>query len=148
MTHTVTPWRGRRGFTLIEVVIVIIVIAVLAAIVIPRIWPSGREAHEAELRANLHGMRSGIALFGAHCGDWPGRLDDLMATDPTGLVGGSGQPIPPECFHGPYFVASPDGQLPVDPFTSQRDWDYDPATGAVHSRSTKTSTDGAPYNSW
>lgn len=126
----------------------ILVIAILAAIVIPRIWPTIREARESELRADLHGMRNSAALFIAHCGDWPGQLEDLLATDPTGLVGGSGQPIPAYCFQGPYFIASPDGQLPVDPFTGARDWTYDPSTGAIHSSSTLTASDGTLYSTW
>ena len=142
------PASRRSGFTLIEVLIVIVVVAILAAIVIPRIWPSVREAHEGELRANLHAMRAAIGLFGAQCGDWPGRLDDLVATDPTGLVGGNGRPIPPECFTGPYYTACPNNVLPVDPFTGARDWTYDPSTGAVHSSSTKTASDGTVYSSW
>ncbi|MBM3500547.1 MAG: type II secretion system protein [Armatimonadetes bacterium] len=141
--------RARQGgFALIEVLIVILVIAVLAAIVIPRIWPTVREARESELRADLHGLRNAAALFMAHCSDWPAQLEDLLATDPTGLVGASGRPIPPECFQGPYFISSPDGQLPIDPFTGARDWDYDPSTGAIHSSSTLTATDGTLYNSW
>jgi prepilin-type N-terminal cleavage/methylation domain-containing protein len=137
-----------RGFTLIEVLIVIVVVAILAGIVIPRIWPSVRGAHESELRGNLHEMRAAIALFGAQCGDWPGRLEDIVATDPTGLVGGNGYPIPPECFTGPYFTATPNGQLPVDPFTGARDWTYNPTTGAVHSSSDQTGNDGTLYNTW
>ena len=136
------------GFTLIEVLIVVVVVAILAAIVIPRIWPTVREAHEGELRAQLHAMRAAIALFGAQCGDWPGKLDDLVATDPTGLVGASGRPIPPECFTGPYFTACPDGQLPKDPFTNARDWTYEPSTGAVHSSSAGVATDGTLYAAW
>jgi general secretion pathway protein G len=146
-------WRRRnglrrRGFTLIEIMIVIVVLAILAAIVIPRIWPTVREARESELRANLHGMRASLGLFNAHCGDWPGKLEDLLATDPTGLVGGSGDPIPPDCFQGPYFITTPGGVLPTDPFTGARDWQYDPHTGAVHSASAKTASDGTAYSTW
>jgi general secretion pathway protein G len=139
---------SRRGFTLVEVLIVVVVIAILAVIVIPRLLPSVREAREAELRAQLHALRNAIVLFRAHCGDWPGRLSDVVAADGTGLVGGSGLAIPPSSYLGPYFTSSPDGQLPIDPFTGASDWSYDPITGAVHSRATGPALDGTAYSSW
>ena len=139
---------ARKGFTLIEIMIVVIVLAILAAIVIPRIWPTVREARESELKANLHGMRASLALFNAHCGDYPSRLEDLLATDATGLVGAHGDPIPAGCFQGPYFITTPGGILPLDPFTGARDWDYEASVGAVHSSSTQTSSEGTPYSAW
>jgi general secretion pathway protein G len=139
---------GRSGFTLIEVLIVVIIIAILAAIVIPRVSPTRREAREAELLGQLHEFRCCLALFHAHCGDWPANLADLIATDGTGLVGGGGQPIAPEAYQGPYFVATGGGQLPKDPFTTKPDWVYDPNTGAIHSASTLISRDGTYYSNW
>ncbi len=140
--------RGQSGLTLIEVLIVVMVIAILAAIVLPRIWPTSREAAESALRGNLHELRTSVALFQAHCGDWPGQLEDLVATTGAGLVGGSGLPIPEDCFQGPYFTASPDGYVPIDPLTGNRDWLYDPATGAVHSGADGQASDGTYYSSW
>ncbi|MGQ9731203.1 MAG: type II secretion system protein [Candidatus Zipacnadales bacterium] len=84
--------RDVRGFNLIEVLIVIATIALLAAIVIPRIWPSARAAHESELRAQLRVLRTSLALFNAHCGTYPSRLEDLVAEDVTGLIGADGRP--------------------------------------------------------
>ncbi len=139
--------RSRAGFTLLEVLVVVVVVAVLAAIVIPRVYPSVRYAHEAELRADIHSLRTSLALFHSQCGDWPAHLQDLLATSGTGLTGGNGVEIPPEAFAGPYFIA-PSGVLPVDPFTSARDWVYEPTTGALHSASTKTGTDGTSYSTW
>jgi prepilin-type N-terminal cleavage/methylation domain-containing protein len=140
--------RGTRGFTLIEVLIVVLIVAMLAAIVIPRIYPSGRQAREAELRGNLHMLRTSVALFRAHCGDWPAQLEDLLATTGTGLTGGNGLPILPDTFRGPYFTSSPDGLLPTDPFTGARDWTYEPTTGAVHSASPRISFEGTAYSTW
>jgi general secretion pathway protein G len=138
----------RAGFTLVEVLIVVVIVAILAAIVIPRVSPTARTARESELRASVHGFRISLLLFRADCGDWPAKLADLVAESGAGLVGGGGDPIPAESFRGPYFFASPSGQVPRDPFTGAADWFYDPATGAVHSVATATSTEGTPYSSW
>jgi general secretion pathway protein G len=143
-----TSTHRRSGLTLIEVLIVVMVIAILAAIVLPRIWPTRREAAEGQLKGNLHELRTSIALFQAHCGDWPGQLSDLVATTGTGLVGGNGVSIPEDCYKGPYFTASPDGHLPLDPMTGVRDWTYEPTTGAVHSSSDGVATDGSHYSAW
>jgi len=140
--------RRTGGFTLIEVLIVVVVVAMLAAIVIPRIYPTARQARETELRANLHAFRTSIVLFHAHCADWPAQLADLVATSGEGLTGGNGVSIPPDAFKGPYFIASPDGFLPVDPFTGACDWTYDPTTGAVHSASPRISSEGTAYSTW
>lgn len=139
---------GRVGLTIIEVLIVVMVIAILAAIVLPRIWPTRREASESGLKGNLHELRVSVALFQAHCGDWPGELADLVATSGAGLVGGNGVPIPENCFQGPYFIASPDGLVPIDPITGARDWLYEPTTGAVRSSASGIASDGTQYSTW
>jgi prepilin-type N-terminal cleavage/methylation domain-containing protein len=53
----------RRGFTLVELLIVIIIIAVLAAIAIPKIANSSQRAHESELRAKLKVVRDAVERF-------------------------------------------------------------------------------------
>ena len=138
----------RRGLTLIEVLIVIVVVAILAAIVIPRLWPTAREARESQLRGQLYELRNSIGLFQAHTGDYPAQLTDLLATDASGMVGASGMPIIPDSFRGPYFIPSPTGDLPIDPITGLRDWVYDPATGEVHSGAPGISSLGDAYSEW
>ena len=140
--------RAQQGFTLIEVLIVVVVIAILAAIVVPRILGAGREAREGQLRGNLHALRTSIALFQAHTGEYPATLDDLLKADATGMVGASGSPIVPSLFRGPYFSPLPTIALPTDPMTGAADWLYTPNLGGVHSSSAWTSTDGTDYSAW
>lgn len=139
--------RKHKGFTLIEMLIVIVVIAILALIVIPRLLGAGRKAKEATLRGDLHQLRNAIQQFEADMGDYPASLDQLVATTaPTGQ-GGGGLDLDPEGYQGPY-LRTPDGELPVDPFTGDNDWDYTPTTGEVHSSSTLTALDGTAYSAW
>lgn len=142
--------QARKGFTLIEVLIVIVVVAVLAAIVVPRLLGAGREAKEAALRAQLQHLRKAIGLFESHYGGQPHALSDLMADKVPGhchaASDGSKIDIDSDTeWLGPY-LTTPDGQLPVDPITGQADWTYSKNTGEVRSRASGTALDGTPYS--
>jgi len=139
--------KGNRGFTLIEMLIVIVVIAILALIVIPRLLGAGRKAKEAALKGDLHQLRNAVQQFEADLGDYPASLDQLVATTaPTG-TGGSGIDLDSAGYQGPY-LRTPDGNLPVDPFTTAADWTYTATTGEVHSASTLTALDSTAYSAW
>ncbi len=146
----------RKGFTLIEVLIVIVVIAILAAIVVPRLLGAGRQARETALRGTLHELRNAIGLFQAHNGCYPQQLSDLMrnANDPPAQgVSQDGQTmvdIVAADWQGPY-LKTPDGNLPADPITGAADWNYENSgvnVGSVHSSATGTGLDGTPYSTW
>jgi general secretion pathway protein G len=143
---------SRRGFTLIEVLIVIVVIAILAAIVVPRLLGAGRQARETSLRGHLHELRNSLGLFQAHLGCYPQNLEDLMASSPPaqGILedGTTTVDIVQADWQGPY-LTTPDGQLPVDPITGERDWVYDVTDpGLVHSAATGNGLDGTAYSTW
>ena len=146
-------WRtGRRrcGFTLIEVLIVITVIAILAMLVIPRAMGARRRANEAQLRGNLKQIRDGIERFEATTAAWPPALSDLMAANAADISAdfdGRGGSVDRNAYDGPYLLV-PGNSLPKDPFTGAEDWNYDNATGDVHSSSTLTSLSGSAYSTW
>lgn len=141
--------RNRKGFTLIEMLIVIVVIAILALIVIPRLLGAGRRAKESALRGDLQQLRNAIQQFEADCGDFPATLDQLVldpSTPPSGN-GGQGLALDSTGYKGPY-LRTPDGGLPKDPFTNAADWTYTADQGDVHSASTLTALDGTNYADW
>lgn len=146
-------WRiGRRrcGFTLVEVLIVITVIAILAMLVIPRAMGARRKANETQLRGNLKQIRDAIERFEATTAAWPPALTDLMAAtgaDISADFDGRGGSVDRNAYDGPYLVV-PGGALPLDPFTSAADWNYDNSTGDVHSSSTLASMSGSAYSTW
>ena len=139
--------KSRKGFTLIEMLIVIVVIAILAMIVIPRLLGAGRKAKESALRGDLQQLRNSIQQFEADCGDYPAALGDLMAAPAAGSSGGQGLSLDTVAWKGPY-MRTPDNGLPNDPFTAAADWTYDGTTGDVHSASTLTALDGTNYSAW
>ena len=53
----------RKGFTLIEILIVVIILGILAAIVIPQFTNASKEAKQSSLVTMVQSMRSQIALF-------------------------------------------------------------------------------------
>jgi general secretion pathway protein G len=74
--------HNRKGFTLIEILIVVIILGILAAIVIPQFTNASKEAKMSSLVTQVQSMRSQIALFKLQHNDY------LPGANP--LVGASG----------------------------------------------------------
>ena len=120
--------RGKRAFTLIELIVVMVVIAVLAAIVVPKYAERTTEGKRAALKQNLQNLRSAIQSYQTDTGVLPSALTDLAgASAPTGVTG----------YQGPYLHTG----VPVDPTTGSANWTYSATTGLVASSN-------ASYSSW
>lgn len=126
---------SRRGFTLIELMIVISIILILVGIAAGMYQQSIRRAREAVLKQDLQTMRTAIDNYTMDKLQAPQSLQDLADA---------------HYLH----------ELPIDPFTQQRDWvahfgdtlisPEQTGTGVddVHSNSDQTGSDGTPYNTW
>ena len=123
-----------RGFTLLELMIVITIIIILAAITLPQFQKTILHTREAVLRDDLSQMRKLIDQFAADKGKLPQSLDDLVS---EGYM----------------------REVPVDPFTGQKDWamttgeDPNSSEGEqgmtdIHSSSGEVSSEGTPYSEW
>jgi len=122
------------GFTLLELMIVISIIIVLAAITLPQYQKTIMHTREAVLKDDLRKMRSLIDQFAADKGRLPQSLDEIVS---EGYM----------------------REVPLDPFTGQRDWAIttgeDPnssqgETGMtdIHSSSAEVSSEGTAYSEW
>ena len=60
---------AKKGFTLIEILIVVIILGILAAIVIPQFSSASSDAKKASLRSTVQTLRSQIALYKLQHGD-------------------------------------------------------------------------------
>lgn len=123
----------RRGFTLIELIVVMAIVGLLVSIVAPRYQRSVERAREASLKTSLSVMRDAIDKFAADKGRYPEGLDELVSQR---------------------YVR----QIPEDPVTGRRDsWQMLPPTpdsamsGAmadVRSGASGQALDGSPYAAW
>ena len=77
--HAVATNR-RRGFTLIELIVVMAIVALLVSIAAPRYFRSVERARESTLRTSLNVMRDAIDQFAADKGRYPESLDELVRT--------------------------------------------------------------------
>ena len=128
----------RKGFTLIELMVVMTIIGILATIAIPQMIKAPIRAKEAALKEDLFTFRSCLDQYYADKGHYPESLQVLVTEK--------------------YFR-----QIPLDPFTKTSDtWavemeepdasevatDVPPGVVDVHSGSTGIALDGTAYNTW
>ncbi len=145
--------RRKRGFSLLEVVIVVAIIAILAAIGIPRMSRGSRGAGDSALRADLAVLRNAVDLYAAeHQGTYPATLtiaDQLTKyTDTQGTP--SATKVAPYIY-GPYIRDIP--TLPVGGHKGDKviaesnevdvGWIYTPATGAIKANTIASEKDDA-----
>jgi general secretion pathway protein G len=138
----------KKGFTLVELLIVIIIIAILAAIVVPKFADSGLRSKEAALKSNLKLLRNAVELFKADTAAYPANLNDLAATTPpaSGLdQSGNPKPISAANYRGPYVQAVPNDPVSGNPFNYST---TAPTVGRVTSSASGTATDGTNYSDW
>ena len=55
--------RTKKGFTLVEILIVVVILGILAAIVIPQFTNASTEAKESSLVSNIQALRSQVELY-------------------------------------------------------------------------------------
>lgn len=125
--------QHKRGFTLIELIVVMAIIALLASLVAPRYFRSVDNAREATLRTSLNVMRDAIDKYLGDRGRYPDSLDELAQ---LGYI----------------------RQVPQDPLTGRPDsWQMLPppadsaaqgAMGDVRSGAMGKAQDGTPYSDW
>ncbi|MCK6407009.1 MAG: type II secretion system GspH family protein [Rhodocyclaceae bacterium] len=122
----------RRGFTLIEMLVVMAVIATLLTIAVPRYFQHLDRAREVTLRETLATMRDAIDKYQADTGRYPETIEELVTR---------------------HYLR----RLPADPITERSDtWEIVPPPAEPGSRSVYdvksgaegSGLDGSEYRSW
>ncbi len=70
--------KRRRGFTLVEMLVVILIIGLLAALVLVNVIDRGEKAAETITRSQIVQIRDQVGFYRLNHGRYPDRLDDLV----------------------------------------------------------------------
>ena len=165
----------RRGFSLIELVIVVVIIGIIAAIAIPRMSRGSQGATESALAGSLSVLRNAIDLYqtehqafpAAVTGDGQAVFERQLTkyTDGSGASNLTGTKDSSHTY-GPYLRKLP--PLPVGPTakkgqstvrvaldtdvpgTGTEAWIYYPTSGEIKANLAATDVDGkgTPYNEY
>ena len=123
--------QSKKGFTLVELLVVMAILAMLLTLATPKYFSSIERAKEATLKESLHTLRESIDKYYADNGKYPTTLDDLVERQ---------------------YIR----KLPIDPITEQSSsWvltaPEPPLEGDVydiHSGSNAIAKDGTKYADW
>ncbi len=79
--------RQRKGFTLIEILIVVAIIAILASVVLVGLGPTQQSGRDARRISDLREVQNALELFYNKCGFYPGTAPSGVCATIAGSPG-------------------------------------------------------------
>ena len=110
--HRKRPKLGRRGFTLIELMVVIVILGILAGLIVPRIMGRPEEAKQLKAKMQIESLETAIKLYQLDNGAYPGTEQGLQALVEQPETGN----VPKKWRTGGYLEK---GRLPKDPWGNE-----------------------------
>jgi len=110
-------WRNgmtlnRKGFTLIELMVVIVILGILAGLIVPRIMGRPEEARRTKARIQLESLETALKLYKLDNGAYPTTEQGLQALVEPPTVG----ELPKNWREGGYLEK---GKIPKDPWGNE-----------------------------
>ena len=155
--------QTRRGFTLVEILIVVVILGILATIVIPQFSNASVSAKETALKDELRYLRTQTVVFKAQHRDVPpGAAGANFADQMTTFTDEAGQTSPVATAthkYGPYLSRmsiNPINNLMTIETTTQNPlvpdgghgWKYNPDTQEIIADVTGNDSVGTPYSKY
>ena len=120
--------RTRRGFTLVELVVVVLILGILAAVAAPKMFDTASAARENGSKQSLSVLRDAIELYKAQNGSYPAASS--LTTDLQPFLKG---PFPAPQIGGNQnatVAASTQDQI-TSPESGTAGWAYNETTGQI-----------------
>jgi general secretion pathway protein G len=133
----------RKGFTLIELVVVIMILGILAAVAVPKLVSTTSTATDNGLKQSLAIVRNAIDLYAAqNNGTYPGAdgTQATLVTNLTPFLRGTFPICPVGAKDATVAVVSSAGPLTAD--SSGKSWQYSSKDGSFICNSHTLSSDG------
>lgn len=127
--------NGKKGYTLLELMIVVAIVGILVSLAIPSFQQSAMKAKETALKQNLFTMRAVLDQYYADRGDYPDSLESLVEAKYLRAI-----PMDP---------LTKSSTTWVEIYEEQEEGDDSPAgVYDVKSGSEDLARDGTPYKDW